>query len=114
MDLAFFVVNFGYTKADYQQLTEAEKKFIRKEFEKKTITDATYIRDAVFNAVNNALRKRNSKFQELFKKRQVKADVEFNQNAIKVVNDLEKRGGKSWVEKVYAANGLKIPTKGGK
>ncbi|MGM0239865.1 phenylalanine racemase [Enterococcus sp. AZ103] len=113
MDLAFFVVNFGYTKEEYQQLTETEKLFIQKEYERKTINDATYMRDAVFNAVSNALRKKGAKFQELFKKKQSKADVEFNESAVDVVLSLEERDGKSWVDKVYAANGLRKPMRGG-
>lgn len=113
MDLAFFVVNFGYSKSEYQELTEAEKLFIRKEHEKKSINDTTYIRDAVFNAVTNALRKKGSRFQELFKKRPARADKEFNQEAMSIVLEVEKRDGKSWVDKIYQANGIKTPERGG-
>lgn len=112
LDLAFFVVNFGYSKGEYLQLTDREKLFIKKEFERKTISDATYIRDSVFNAVSNALRKKGSKFQELFKKKQSKVDVEFNEHALDVVLEIEEIEGKSWVEKIYAANNLPVP-KGG-
>lgn len=93
-------------------LTEVEKAFIRKEFERKTITDATYLRDSVLNAVSNAMRKKGSKFQELFKRKQAKADVEFNEQAIDVVMEVEDRDGKSWVDQIYHANGLRTP-KGG-
>lgn len=110
--MAFFVVNFGYTKEDYSALTETEKTFIRKEFERKTITDTTYLRDAVFNAVINAMRKKGAKFQELFKKKQAKADVEFNEQAVDIVIEVEARDGKSWVDEIYHANGLRTP-KGG-
>ena len=113
MDLAFFVVNFGYSKSEYQELTEAEKLFIRKEHEKKSINDTTYIRDAVFNAVTNALRKKGSRFQELFKKRPARADKEFNQEAMSIVLEVEERDGKSWVDKIYQANGIKTPKSGG-
>ncbi|RST98322.1 phenylalanine racemase [Vagococcus vulneris] len=113
MDLAFFVVNFGYTKSDYMALTETEKAFIRKEYERKTINDATYLRDAVFNAVSNAMRKKNAKFQELFKKKQAKADIEFNENAMSVVLEVEERDGKDWVKQIYKANGLMKPRREG-
>jgi stage III sporulation protein SpoIIIAA len=112
MDLAFFVVNFGYTKQDFMALTEVEKAFIHKEYERKVISDTTYIRDAVFNGVANAMRKKGSKFRELFKKRQAKADVEFNEQAVDIVIELEEKEGKSWVDKIYAANGMRKP-KGG-
>lgn len=113
MDLAFFVVNFGFSKREYLELTDKEKMFIRKEFERKTITDATYIRDAVFNAVSNALRKKGARFQELFKKKQAKADVEFNENAVSTVLEIEETGGKDWVRRIYEANGLKPPMRRG-
>ena len=112
MDLAFFVVNFGFNKREFEELTEVEKKFIKKEFENKTIRESTYLRDAVFNAVNNALRKKGAKFQELFKKKQAKADVAFNENAIEVVLELEEKSGKSWVDLIYEKNGMRKP-KGG-
>ncbi|GGD03716.1 phenylalanine racemase [Enterococcus wangshanyuanii] len=110
--MAFFVVNFGYTKSAYLELTETEKSFIRKEYERKTINDATYLRDSVLNAVSNAMRKKGSKFQELFKKKQSKADVAFNEQAMDVVLEVEERDGKSWVDQIYHANGLRTP-KGG-
>lgn len=112
MDLAFFVVNFGFSKKEYEELTESEKMFIKKEFENKTVRESTYLRDAVYNAVNNALRKKGAKFQELFKKKQAKADTEFNENAIEVVLELEEKNGKSWVDLIYEKNGLQKP-KGG-
>lgn len=93
-------------------LTETEKAFIRKEFERKTITDFTYLRDSVFNAVSNAMRKKGSKFQELFKRKQAKADVDFNEKAINVVMEVEDRDGKSWVDQIYHANGLITPRGG--
>lgn len=64
------------------------------------------LRDAVFNAYVNANRKKNKKFQPLYKKRQEKADIEYNTNAIKTINKIEERDGKSWVDEIYRANGM--------
>lgn len=89
-------------------MTELEKAFIRKEYESKVIFENTQRRDAVFNAYVNANRKKNSKFQPLYKKKQEKADVEFNKNAVKTIEEIEKRDGKSWVQKIYKAAGLKV------
>lgn len=89
-------------------MTELEKAFIRKEYESKVIFENTQRRDAVFNAYVNANRKKNSKFQPLYKKKQEKADVEFNKNAAKTIEEIEKRDGKSWVQKIYKAAGLKV------
>jgi len=57
-ELAFFVVNFGFTKRDYNELTEVEKAFIYKAYETKLVTEMTYLRNAVLNAINNAFRKK--------------------------------------------------------
>lgn len=89
-------------------MTELEKAFIRKEYESKVIFENTQRRDAVFNAYVNVNRKKNSKFQPLYKKKQEKADVEFNKNAAKTIEEIEKRDGKSWVQKIYKAAGLKV------
>ena len=107
--LAFFVVNFNYSKADYDALTETEKMFIYKAYENKTISDGTHIRNAVLNAVVNANRKKNKKFVELFEKKQEKVDVEFTENALNVINEVEERDGKNWVDLLYNKNGLKRP-----
>lgn len=103
------MVNFNYSKADYDALTETEKMFIYKAYENKTISDGTHIRNAVLNAVVNANRKKNKKFLELFEKKQEKVDVEFTENALEVINEVEERDGKSWVDLLYNKNGLKRP-----
>ena len=103
------MVNFNYSKADYDALTETEKKFIYKAYETKTISDCTHIRNAVLNATVNANRKKNKKFIELFEKKQEKVDVEFTENALEVINEVEERDGKSWVDLLYNKNGLKRP-----
>lgn len=105
-------MNFGYTKRDYLALTEVEKAFIRKEFERKTIDDSLYLRNAVLNAVSNAMRKKGSKFTELFKKKQSKADVVFNEHALDVVAEVESTEGKHWVDQIYQANNLEKPRGG--
>lgn len=69
----------------------------------------THIRNAVFNAYTNANRKKNKKFQELFKPKQAKVDKEFNENAITVILEVEEKEGKSWVDRIYRESGLKKP-----
>lgn len=58
MDLAFFVVEFGFTPDEYYKLTEKEKMFIKKAHENKFIHDTTWTRNAVMNAEANANRKK--------------------------------------------------------
>ena len=69
----------------------------------------THMRNAVLNAVNNALRKKNKKFQELYKRKQAKADKEYNENAVKVILEMEEQKGKAWVDRIYRASGRKKP-----
>jgi len=113
MELAFFVVEIGMTKSEYEQLTETEKLFIRKRYEQKFINETTWMRNATLNAINNAFRKKNKKFIDLFPKKQKKADKEYNEKAIKTILKMEEKNGKGWVAKIYRANGIKPPKKGG-
>lgn len=100
------------SRAEFEMLTEKEKKFIRKAHENKFIHDTTWLRNAVLNAEANVNRKKNARFKDLFPKKQV-ADKEYNENAIENILEMEKEKGKSWVDRVYAANGMKTPQKGG-
>lgn len=112
-DFAFFFVNFECSKKEYEELTELEKLFIRKAYETKLINDTIYQRDAHYNALINANRKKSKKFIDLFKPRPKKADKEFNQNAMQSIVETEQKEGKSWVDKLYAGIGRKRPKKKG-
>lgn len=103
-EFAFFSVNFGMARADFESLTEVEKLFFYKEYETKQVTFFTYARNSVLNGVINAMKKKTAKFVELFKKKQAKVDKGFNQKAVEVVNEIEKRDGKSWVQKIFKEN----------
>lgn len=108
IDFAFFVVNFGYTKADYMALSETEKLFIRKAWEDHTVSWSTLVRDAVFNGVGNALRKKGKRFQKLWKKRNRKADKDVIRENTKTIMEIEEHE-KGWIDRIYQANGKKKP-----
>lgn len=107
MDFAFFAVNFHYSKDDYNALTPAEKAFIFKAWEDKTVSDSTMLRDAVLNAVSNAFRKKGKKFKKLWKRKQEKADLEIVRDNYKIIMEVEAKEGKAWIDKVLRANGLR-------
>lgn len=109
IDFAFFAVNFGYSKRDYADLTSREKAFILKAYEEKIVTDSTLLRNAVLNAVSNALRKKGRKFKDLWKKRPKHLDSEKANENLNIVLEVEKKEGKSWIDRVLKANGLKQP-----
>ncbi|WP_394374109.1 phenylalanine racemase [Niallia taxi] len=109
--MAFFVVRIGISRSEFDQLTETEKLFIRKEHENKFIHDTTWMRNAMLNAEANANRKKGSKFLELFRKKAHKVDKDYNENAVNAILDVESKKGKSWVDKIFKANNIK---KGGK
>ncbi|WP_416149431.1 phenylalanine racemase [Salipaludibacillus sp. HK11] len=112
-ELAFFVARVGMSRKEFDQLTETEKMFIRKEHENKFVEDTTWIRNAVLNGTVNANRKKNKKFVELFPKKQSRADIEYNENAMKTVLKMEKEKGKGWVDKIYQKLKMTSPKKGG-
>ena len=101
------------SRAEYEQLTEMEKMFITKEYENKFMSDTTWTRNAVLNAEINANRKKSKPFVDLFPKKQVKADIGYNENAVKTIMEIEEKNGKSWVDKIYGKVNFKSPKKGG-
>lgn len=104
-DLAFFVVNFHYTPAEYDALTPRQRAFIMKAYENKVVTDTTWIRDAVLNAEYNVKRKKHKPFRKLWnrilqvKKEDAKAEIDI----IKKIDAKEK----SWVQLVYKNSGIR-------
>lgn len=114
MDFAFFCVNFGYSLKDFEQLTPRQISFIYKAWEDKIVSDTTHMRNAVMNAIANAMRKKGKKFIDLWKKRRKKADMAVVYENLKLVREVEEKEGKSWVEKIFKENGLKLPKKGGR
>ena len=108
MDFAFFAANFHYSRADYDAITPTERAFIYKAWEDKRVSESTVLRDAVFNAVSNAFRKKNQKFRKLWKKRQEKADMEVISQNLSIIEEVEQKEGKSWVSLIYEKNGLKM------
>jgi len=110
MDFAFFAVNFGYSKSDYLALTQTEKLFIVKAYENKVVADSNVLNMAVANAVANVLRKKGKRPQKLWKRKsRIIVDKEVMQSTIKQIIKHEQQTGKGWVEKIYKANGYKVP-----
>lgn len=101
MDFAFFCVNFGYSKADYNELTPKEKAFIMKAYEDKIVRENTLLRDAVYNAVSNAFRKKGKSFKKLWKKASQPVDTELFYENVAIINEVEKNEGKAWIELLY-------------
>lgn len=112
IDFAFFAVNFGYSKRDYDELTCREKLFIYKAWENKLVSESYNIYNSVFKAVYNAMRDKKRRALKLLEKHTLKkADMEIVNKNMEVVKEAEKNDGDSWVRKIYQAN--KIPFKKG-
>lgn len=114
MELAFFVTEFHFTKADYESLTPAEVAFVMKAWEDKTVRDTTYNRDAVLNAVTNALRKKSQRFRKLWKKAGTMTEdkqLDMKQK-IRTIEAIEKKSGKGWLDVILKNAGIR--RKGGK
>ena len=108
------MVHFGYSKADYEALTPREKAFIYKAWETRTVADSYHMYNAVFTATYNVKRKKNKRALKLWRKASVrKADMEIIHDNMKIIREVEQKEGRSWVEKVYQANGLSVPAEKG-
>ena len=113
IDFAFFFVNFNTSKREFMELTKREKVFIRKAWEEKEVRASTFMRNAVMNAVANAMRDKKTPFRDLWKKKQKPVDFEVVENNLDVVEESNKEDGFDWVAEIYKANGLNKPEEGG-
>lgn len=110
IDFAFFAVNFGYSKSDYEALTPREKVFIYKAWENKQVSDTTFLYNAVFTAMYNVNRGKNKRALKLWRKAQVqKADMKIVQNNLNTIFEIERNESEDWIELIYKKNGLKKP-----
>lgn len=109
LDFAFFAVQFGYSKADYEALTPREKAFIYKAWEDKLVADTTFIYNAVFTATYNCNRPKRKRALKLFKKsRTRKADMELIKENLKTINEVERKEGNAWINRIYQVNGFEL------
>ncbi len=67
-------MRFGWTPDQFRALTPAQVALLRREDERRTVELGNLVRDAVQNAVANAMRKKGKKPQPLFRKRPRRAD----------------------------------------
>lgn len=104
------MANFGYTKRDYDALTPAEHAFILKAWEDRLIRESYNTYNACFTAFYNVNRPKRKKALKLWKKRSVRqADTNAVRDHITIACDVIKKEGDSWVDLVYARNGLSRP-----
>lgn len=67
-------MRFGWTPDQFRALTPAQVALLRREDERRTVELGNLVRDAVQNAVANAMRKKGKKPQPLFRKRPKRPD----------------------------------------
>lgn len=110
IDFAFFFVNFGTSKKEFMELTKRDKVFIRKAWEEKEVRESTFLRNAVMNAVSNAMRDRKQPFRELWTKKNQPANFEIIEVNLETIEESNKTDKFDWVAEIYKANGFNKPT----
>lgn len=105
MDFAFFAVNFGYSKSDYEQLTPREVRFIYKAYEDMVVSQSYRIYNAVYTAFYNANRPKRKRALKLFKKKGAKISREQQKETLDAVLESQKNDG-NWVARLYKENGF--------
>lgn len=103
IDFAFFVVEFGFSRQEYEELTERQIHFIRKAWENREVRQTNLINMAVSNALANLHRKKGKPPIPLWKK-PASFDVSKAKDGVKVIEEIEARDGKGWIQKLWAAN----------
>lgn len=91
------------------QLTKREKIFIRKAWEEKEVRDSTFLRNAVLNAVSNAMRDKKTPFRDLWDKKQKTVDFEVVSVQTKTIEEITANEPFDWVAEIYKANGFNPP-----
>lgn len=108
------MVNFGYSKQDYETLTPREKAFIYKAWENKLVSDTSFLYNSVFTATYNVNRPKRKRALKLWRKAKVRpANKEVIKETLELVKEVEKAEGNDWVRMIYEKNGLKFPEKEG-
>ncbi|HIT90554.1 MAG TPA: hypothetical protein IAC41_09075 [Candidatus Merdenecus merdavium] len=102
-NLAFFVVNFGYTPDQFGDLTYKEMLFIRKEWENKKILDSQLFYKALATVSYNENRKKGKKAKSLWDvnnnkqyTKKYKQTLKDNLTLVKEINAKEKEAGFDW------------------
>lgn len=96
-------------------LTPAERLFIRKAHETRTVQETTLLRDAVMNAEYNVNRKKGKPFKKLWNRiiSLTQAERKDKRKDIEKIREIEKRETeKNWIRRIYEANGW-VKKKGG-
>ena len=109
IDFAFFFVNFGTSKKEFMELTKRDKIFIRKAWEEKEVRESTFLRNAVMNAVSNAMRDKKQPFRELWTKKAKPVDFEVVEVNLMTIEESNQNDGFDWVAEIYKANGFNKP-----
>lgn len=110
IDFAFFAVNFGYSKEDYEVLTPKELYFLRKAWEDKVVLETQLFYNAVFTAFYNVNRPKRKKTLKLWERKRIqKGDMDVIEDNLDTIREIEKKEGKDWIKTVYEVNGLKFP-----
>lgn len=113
IDFAFFAVNFGYSKSDYEELTPKERAFIYKAWENKIVSDSYHEYNAMFTATYNANRPKRKRALKLWKKSKVRhADMEAIADNLQVIREVDKKEGNAWVSRIYEKLGIPVLKKG--
>lgn len=99
------MVNFGYTKDEFDQLTIREKAFIYKAWEDKKVRDTVLINKAVLNAIVNTRKKKHRRWIPLWTKPPRREENEEMRARLVKLVETSKTENKSWVDRIYAANG---------
>lgn len=110
MDFAFFASNFGYSKADYNAITKKEQAFLIKAIETRIVSQTTLMYNAIYTAVYNAMRPKNKRALKLWiKPKTQRANMQTASENLRIVNEVEEKEGKGWIDQIYRANGMKRP-----
>lgn len=106
MDFAFFAVNFGFSKSEYEELTPREINFLYKAYENRMVSQSYMLYNAVFTAMYNVNQPKNRRMLKLFHKQKTqKADMQVVEDNMRIVEETDINDG-NWLERLYRESGI--------
>lgn len=104
IEFAWFAVNLGYSKDDFEQLTQREIAFIKKAWENKVVLDTSMQFKAMMTSFANVYRKKGKGVKKLWEKSKgtmlAHEEVEAKKQELEIAKQIAKKDGNDWVKKI--------------
>ena len=104
IEFAWFAVNLGYDREQFDMLTQREIAFIKKEWENKVVFDTTMMFKAIMTGFANAYKKKGGRPKKIWEKLKGKQlaqeEVATRKKELEIAKQIAKKSGTDWIKKI--------------